>query len=88
VETRTGTLEFKDGVPSKATIDKMYDQIDFTHAGDLLLFTDWRGDPDELLAGPATEVSRVLCAAATRGVVVTYGGQPVTIITTDFGVRR
>jgi phosphatidylserine/phosphatidylglycerophosphate/cardiolipin synthase-like enzyme len=39
--------------------------------GDLLLFTDWRGDPDQLLdgAGPAT-VSRLLCAAARRGVQV------------------
>jgi hypothetical protein len=32
VDSRLGTLEFKDGAPSKATIDKMYDQIDFTHA--------------------------------------------------------
>ncbi|MEW6268022.1 MAG: DUF1254 domain-containing protein [Thermodesulfobacteriota bacterium] len=32
VESRLGTLEFEDGVPSKATADKMYDQIDFTHA--------------------------------------------------------
>ncbi len=39
-------------------------------AGDLLLFTDWRGDPDERLAGPGTEVSRVLCEAAARGVTV------------------
>ena len=39
-------------------------------SGDMLLFTDWRGDPDELLAGPGTEVSRVLCEAAARGVVV------------------
>ena len=39
-------------------------------AGDLLLFTDWRGDPDQLLDGPGTEVSRVLCDAASRGVVV------------------
>jgi hypothetical protein len=39
-------------------------------AGDLLLFTDWRGDPDQLLAGPGTEVSRTLCEAAVRGVVV------------------
>lgn len=39
--------------------------------GDLLLFTDWRGDPDQLLDGaePAT-VSRLLCAAARRGVQV------------------
>ena len=39
-------------------------------SGDLLLFTDWRGDPDELLDGPGTEISRVLADAAGRGVVV------------------
>ena len=32
VETRLGTLEFKDGAPSKATLDKVYDDLDFTHA--------------------------------------------------------
>ena len=39
-------------------------------AGDLLLFTDWRGDPDERLDGPGTEVARVLAEAAGRGVIV------------------
>src|ERR1017187_3194826 len=39
-------------------------------SGDLLLFTDWRGDPDELLGDAGTEVSRVLCQAAAAGVVV------------------
>jgi phosphatidylserine/phosphatidylglycerophosphate/cardiolipin synthase-like enzyme len=39
-------------------------------SGDLLLFTDWRGDPDELLDGPGTEVSAVLSDAAARGVLV------------------
>jgi hypothetical protein len=32
IESRIGTLEFKDGVPSKATAEKAYDQIDFTYA--------------------------------------------------------
>jgi hypothetical protein len=32
VETRIGTLEFKDGAPSNATLDKVYDNLDFTHA--------------------------------------------------------
>jgi len=32
VESRLGTLDFKDGAPSKATLEKAYDQIDFTHA--------------------------------------------------------
>ena len=39
VETRIGTLEFKDGAPSKATLDKAYDQIDFTHAYDAFVNT-------------------------------------------------
>jgi phosphatidylserine/phosphatidylglycerophosphate/cardiolipin synthase-like enzyme len=39
-------------------------------AGDLLLFTDWRGDPDERLDGPGTEVVDVLADAARRGVDV------------------
>jgi len=32
VETRIGTLEFKDGVPSKAAAVKVYDNLDFTYA--------------------------------------------------------
>jgi hypothetical protein len=32
VETRVGTMEFKDGAPSQATLDKVYDNLDFTHA--------------------------------------------------------
>jgi hypothetical protein len=32
VETRIGTLDFTDGAPSKATLEKVYDHIDFTHA--------------------------------------------------------
>src|SRR5437867_1162967 len=39
-------------------------------SGDSLMFTDWRGDPDERLAGPGTEVSTVLADAAARGIVV------------------
>jgi len=41
--------------------------------GDLLLFTDWRGDQDQVLddAEPATgTVTQLLCAAARRGVQV------------------
>ena len=31
LETRLGTLEFKDGAPSKATVQKVYDNLDFMH---------------------------------------------------------
>jgi hypothetical protein len=34
VETRIGTLEFKDGAPTAATVDKIYDNLDFAHAFD------------------------------------------------------
>ncbi|MEU7006300.1 phospholipase D-like domain-containing protein [Streptomyces sp. NPDC046332] len=44
--------------------------IHVMRAGDLLLFTDWRGDPDERLDGEGTEIGTVLCRAARRGVVV------------------
>src|SRR5512143_1288967 len=32
VESRLGTLDFKDGAPSPATMAKVYDNLDFTHA--------------------------------------------------------
>jgi hypothetical protein len=32
VQSRIGTLEFKDGVPSKATAEKVFDHLDFTYA--------------------------------------------------------
>ena len=32
VESQIGTLEFKDGAPNKATLDKVYDNLDYTHA--------------------------------------------------------
>ena len=38
--------------------------------GDLVLFTDWRGDPDQVLDGSGVSVSRALCEAAARGAVV------------------
>jgi len=39
--------------------------------GDLLMFADWRGDPDERLTdSPGTEVGTVFAQAAGRGVDV------------------
>jgi hypothetical protein len=32
VESRIGTLDFNDGAPSRTTLDKVYDNLDFTHA--------------------------------------------------------
>jgi phosphatidylserine/phosphatidylglycerophosphate/cardiolipin synthase-like enzyme len=41
-----------------------------TGPGDTVMFTDWRGDPDELLDGPGTEVATVLGDAARRGAII------------------
>ncbi|HEX5188105.1 MAG TPA: phospholipase D family protein [Streptosporangiaceae bacterium] len=38
--------------------------------GDLLMFTDWRGDPDERLTDDGPSVEEAFCAAARRGVHV------------------
>jgi hypothetical protein len=32
VESRIGAFAFKDGMPNKETLDKVYDNLDFTHA--------------------------------------------------------
>jgi phosphatidylserine/phosphatidylglycerophosphate/cardiolipin synthase-like enzyme len=44
--------------------------VEAMEPGDLLMFTDWRGDPDERLDGPGSEVGHVFAAAARRGVDV------------------
>lgn len=44
--------------------------LEQTRAGDVVMFTDWRGDPDERLDGPRTQLTRVLGDAARRGVRV------------------
>ena len=41
-----------------------------TRAGDLLLFTDWRGDGDQLVGDDGTDVAGLFGAAAERGVLV------------------
>ena len=56
------------GATYLAELKRAVDRMD---RGDLLVFTDWRGDPDELLTPESrTEVSSVLCRAASRGVDV------------------
>ena len=50
---------------------ELYERIQATREGDLLYFTDWQGDADELLTGePGSEVVEVLASADERGVDV------------------
>ena len=50
---------------------ELHERISATGPGDLVLFADWRGDPDEQLTDdPAETLSATLTAAARRGVTV------------------
>jgi phosphatidylserine/phosphatidylglycerophosphate/cardiolipin synthase-like enzyme len=50
---------------------ELHARVSEMRRGDLLMFVDWRGDPDERLLGDdRSEVSKVLSAAAERGVDV------------------
>jgi phosphatidylserine/phosphatidylglycerophosphate/cardiolipin synthase-like enzyme len=50
---------------------RLLEEIAELGAGDQVLFTDWRGDPDERLSdGPGSEIGAVLSEAARRGVSV------------------
>ncbi len=50
---------------------ELYERIEATRPGDLVLFTDWQGDAEERLTGePGSEVLDVLARADERGVDV------------------
>jgi phosphatidylserine/phosphatidylglycerophosphate/cardiolipin synthase-like enzyme len=49
---------------------RLHEVLAACRAGDWISFTDWQGDPDELLDGPGTEVGEVLIDLALRGVNV------------------
>ncbi len=50
---------------------ELHERIQQLGPGDLLLFADWRADPDEQLTDdPGSTVSATLCGAARRGVLV------------------
>jgi phosphatidylserine/phosphatidylglycerophosphate/cardiolipin synthase-like enzyme len=49
---------------------RLHEVLSAAAAGDSVHFTDWRGDRDERLAGPVTELGDVLADLARRGVAV------------------
>jgi phosphatidylserine/phosphatidylglycerophosphate/cardiolipin synthase-like enzyme len=49
---------------------ELLSRVRVLQAGDLLLFTDWRGDPDERLTEAGPRVADLFGAAAKRGVAV------------------
>jgi phosphatidylserine/phosphatidylglycerophosphate/cardiolipin synthase-like enzyme len=57
-------------VDGRSYFRRLYAELSGTQAGDQVYFLDFRGDRDERLDGPGTEVGRVLADAAERGVAV------------------
>ncbi|MEW1954110.1 phospholipase D family protein [Terrabacter sp. NPDC080008] len=58
-------------VHGKAYFSALTERVSRMQPGDLLLFVDWRGDPDERLTGEAgSEVAGLFAEAARRGVDV------------------
>lgn len=49
---------------------QLFDELSSLGSNDWVHFTDWEGDADQRLAGPDTEVGRVLADLAGRGVQV------------------
>jgi phosphatidylserine/phosphatidylglycerophosphate/cardiolipin synthase-like enzyme len=49
---------------------RIIDVVGAAGAGDRVLFTDWRGDPDEKLAEGGPTVAALMCDAVARGVEV------------------
>jgi phosphatidylserine/phosphatidylglycerophosphate/cardiolipin synthase-like enzyme len=49
---------------------RLYDELRVLRRGDQVYFTDWRGDPDELLCDGGPSIGEVLCDLARSGVHV------------------
>ncbi len=73
---RTEPAAYTDGnqvtvlVDGRAYFRRLLAELGAAPSGSVVHFTDWRGDPDERLDGPGSEVARVLAELAGRGVAV------------------
>ena len=73
---RGGDVAYTDGNDVRVLIHgadyfaRLLAVLDGLRPGGWIHFTDWRGDPDERLAGPGTEIARVLARLAADGVMV------------------
>jgi phosphatidylserine/phosphatidylglycerophosphate/cardiolipin synthase-like enzyme len=50
--------------------DRLVTEVEALGEGDHVFFTDWRGDPDQLLRDGGPTIRELFCNAAERGVVV------------------
>ena len=57
-------------VHGKTYFDRLVTEVESLDEGDLLFFTDWRGDPDERMRDDGPTIAELFSAAARRGVIV------------------
>jgi phosphatidylserine/phosphatidylglycerophosphate/cardiolipin synthase-like enzyme len=57
-------------IHGKAYFDRLVSEVEALQDGDHLFFTDWRGDPDQLMRDGGPTIAELFSAAAKRGVVV------------------
>lgn len=68
--THTDGNEVQPHIDGAAYFAALRAAIEATRAGDLLFFTDWRGDPDERIGADGPTAAALFADAAARGVVV------------------
>jgi phosphatidylserine/phosphatidylglycerophosphate/cardiolipin synthase-like enzyme len=57
-------------IHGKTYFARLAAEVDSLRPGDHLFFTDWRGDPDELVTDEGPTVAELFAGAAKRGVIV------------------
>jgi phosphatidylserine/phosphatidylglycerophosphate/cardiolipin synthase-like enzyme len=57
-------------IHGKTYFARLAAEVDSLQEGDHLFFTDWRGDPDELVTDDGPTITELFSAAAKRGVIV------------------
>ena len=75
IDTRRGTAwtegnECRVLIHGSTYFARLADEITTARRGDTVCFTDWRGDADERLLGPGTDVGTVFSRAVSDGVIV------------------
>ena len=57
-------------VHGRTYFDRLATEVEACGQGDYVFFTDWRGDPDQLVRDDGPTLAELFCTAAERGVVV------------------
>lgn len=76
LDHRHGGVAWTSGNEARAVVHganyfaRLRELVESQQRGDLLLFTDWRGDPDERIGSDELTIVELMAGAARRGVIV------------------